>query len=128
MRLVISAAILSLLATTALAGPTVTEIKAPDLPLPEVTYPGGKTLKLNLGIGSAAWRDHKDPAGVIWTITDRGPNLDCIGIDKITDISIDKLCAGDETAKNSPCRNSPSPSPRSKSALTTRQSFSKPFR
>ena len=100
MRLVISAAILSLLATTALAGPTVTEIKAPELPLPEVTYPGGKTLKLNLGIGSAAWRDPKDPAGVIWTITDRGPNLDCIGIDKITDISIDKLCAGDETAKN----------------------------
>ena len=29
MRLVISVAILSLLATTALAGPTVTEIKAP---------------------------------------------------------------------------------------------------
>ena len=100
MRLVTSAAILTLLATSALAGPTVTEIKAPDMPLPEVTYPGGKTLKLNLGIGSAAWRDPKDPAGVIWTITDRGPNLDCIGIDKLTDISIDKLCAGDETAKN----------------------------
>ena len=99
MRLVISAAILSLLATTALAGPTVTEIKAPDLPLGKVTYPGGKTLKLNLGIGSAAWHDAKDP-GVVWTITDRGPNLDCIGIDKITGISIDKLCAGDETGKN----------------------------
>jgi hypothetical protein len=100
MRHVIAAAALSLLATSALAGPTVTEIKAPDLPLPEVTYPGGKTLKLNLGIGSAAWRDPKDPAGVIWTITDRGPNLDCIGIDKLTDLSIDKLCAGDEKAKN----------------------------
>ena len=45
MRLVVSAAILSLLATTALASPTVTEIKAPDLPLPEVTYPGGKAMK-----------------------------------------------------------------------------------
>ena len=100
MRLVISAAILSLLATTALAGPTITEIKAPDMPLPEVSYPGGKTLKLNLGIGSAAWHDAKDPAGVIWTITDRGPNLDCAGIDEITGLSIDKLCAGDETAKN----------------------------
>lgn len=100
MRLFVSAAILSLLATTAIASPTVTEIKAPDLPLPEVTCPGGKTLKLNLGIGSAAWRDPTDPAGVIWIITDRGPNLDCIGIDKITGISIDKLCAGDETAKN----------------------------
>ena len=100
MRHVIAVAAISLLATSALAGPTVTEIKAPDLPLPEVTYPGGKTLKLNLGIGSAAWRDPKDPAGVIWTITDRGPNLDCIGIDKLTGISIDQLCAGDETAKN----------------------------
>jgi hypothetical protein len=100
MRLFTSAAILSLLATTALAGPTITEIKAPDLPLPEVTYPGGRTLKLNLGIGSAAWRDPKDPAGVIWTITDRGPNLDCAGIDEITGISIDKLCAGDEKAKS----------------------------
>jgi hypothetical protein len=100
MRHVIAAAALSLLATSALAGPVITEIKAPDLPLPEVTYPGGKTLKLNLGIGSAAWRDPKDAAGVIWTITDRGPNLDCAGIDKLTDLSIDKLCAGDDKAKN----------------------------
>ena len=100
MRHLITAAALTFLATSALAGPTVTEIKAPNLPLPEVTYPGGKTLKLNLGIGSAAWRDPKDPPGVIWTITDRGPNLDCIGIDKLTGLSIDKLCAGDEKAKN----------------------------
>jgi hypothetical protein len=102
MRLVTSAAILSLLAATALAGPTVTEIKAPDMPLPEVTYPGGKTLKLNLGIGSAAWRDPKDPAGVIWTITDRGPNFDCAGIEEFTGLTIDKLCANDDKAKNFP--------------------------
>jgi hypothetical protein len=100
MRLIPTAAICTLFASSALAGPTVTEIKAPDLPLSAVTYPGGKTLNLNLGIGSAAWRDPEDPAGVIWAITDRGPNLDCIGIDKLTGISIDKLCAGDETAKN----------------------------
>ncbi len=93
-----------LLASTALAGPTVTvtEIKAPDLPLPDAVYDGGKTLKLNLGIGSAAWRDAKDPPGVIWTITDRGPNLDCAGIDKIAGLKIDKLCAGDDKAKNFP--------------------------
>ena len=102
MRPFITAAALTFLATTALAGPTVTEIKAPDLPLPEITYPGGKTLKLNLGIGSAAWRDPKDPAGVIWTITDRGPNLDCAGIEEFTGLGIDKLCAGDDKAKNFP--------------------------
>jgi hypothetical protein len=92
------------LATTALANGniTVTEIKAPELPLPDAVYSGGKTLKLNLGIGSAAWRDPKDAAGVIWTITDRGPNLDCAGIDKLTGIGIDKLCANDDSAKNFP--------------------------
>jgi hypothetical protein len=54
MRLIPTAAICTLFTSSALAGPTVTEIKAPDLPLSAVTYPGGKTLKLNLGIGSAA--------------------------------------------------------------------------
>lgn len=102
MRLVIAAAALSLLATTALAGPAVTEITAPSLPLPDAVYPGGKTLKLNLGIGSAAWRDPKDPAGVIWTITDRGPNFDCAGIEEFTGLDINKLCAGDDKAKNFP--------------------------
>jgi hypothetical protein len=92
------------LATTALANGnvTVTEIKAPELPLPEAVYPGGKTLKLNLGIGSAAWRDPKDAPGVIWTITDRGPNLDCAGIDELTGVGIDKLCANDDKGKNFP--------------------------
>jgi Esterase-like activity of phytase len=104
MRLVTTATILTLLATSALAAPTVTvtEIKAPDLPLPDAVYPGGKTLKLNLGIGSAAWRDPKDPAGVIWTITDRGPNFDCAGIEEFTGLDINKLCAGDDKAKNFP--------------------------
>jgi hypothetical protein len=104
MRLISTAAILTLLATTALAAPavTVTEIKAPDLPLPDAVYPGGKTLKLNLGIGSAAWRDPSDPAGVIWTVTDRGPNFDCAGIEEFTGLDLNKLCNGDDKAKNFP--------------------------
>ncbi len=103
MRLITTTAILALLATSALAGQvTVTEIKAPDLPLPDAVYPGGKTIKLNLGIGSAAWRDPKDPAGVIWTITDRGPNFDCAGIEEFTGLGMDRLCAGDDKAKNFP--------------------------
>ncbi|MFN0191953.1 MAG: esterase-like activity of phytase family protein [Aestuariivirga sp.] len=80
----------------------ITEIKPPELPLPAITYTGDKTLQLNLGIGSAAWRDPKDPPGVIWTITDRGPNLDCAGIDEITGLGMEKLCNGDEKAKNFP--------------------------
>lgn len=104
MRRYIAALMLSFAATAALASEpvTVTKIKAPELPLVSVTYPGGKTLNLNLGIGSAAWRDPKDPPGVIWAITDRGPNLDCAGIEELTGLDIGKLCAGDDKAKNFP--------------------------
>jgi len=103
MRFLSAALVMGLLSTTALAdGVTVTEIKVPDMPLADAVYPGGKTLPLNLGIGSAAWRDPKDAAGVIWTITDRGPNLDCAGIDELTGLGIDKLCANDEAGKNFP--------------------------
>lgn len=104
MRHIIVATSLSLLASSALAGQTatVTDIKVPDMPLGEAVYAGGKTLSLNLGIGSGAWRDPKDPAGVIWTITDRGPNLDCVNIDEFTGVDVDKLCAGDKAGKNFP--------------------------
>lgn len=96
-------AILSGLSAAAASEPVkITQIKPPELPLPAIAYPSGKTLKLNLGIGSAAWRDPNDPPGVIWTITDRGPNLDCAGIEELTGLGIDKLCAGDDKAKNFP--------------------------
>ena len=104
MRQLFAALSLSLLASTAMAadGVTVTKITAPDLPLGEVAYPGGKTIKLNVGIGSGAWRDPKDAPGVIWTITDRGPNFDCAGIEEFTGLDIKKLCAGDDKGKNFP--------------------------
>jgi hypothetical protein len=104
MRSILTFAILTLLTGTALAGPaiTVTEIAAPELPLAQVAYPGGKTIDLNIGIGSAAFRGPGDPAGLIWTITDRGPNLDCKGIDEIAGLDVNKLCAGDDSAKNFP--------------------------
>ena len=55
MRFLSAALVMGLLSTTALAdGVTVTEIKVPDMPLADAVYPGGKTLPLNLGIGSAA--------------------------------------------------------------------------
>jgi hypothetical protein len=42
-----------------------------------VTLEGGKTLNLTVGIGSGAWRGPKDPANVVWTVGDRGPNIAC---------------------------------------------------
>lgn len=38
-------------------------------------FPGGKTLDLTVGIGSAAFRHPGDPPNVLWTLGDRGPNI-----------------------------------------------------
>lgn len=103
MRAFLLCTVLAVSATAAFAADaTVTEFELTDLPLGQVTYPSGKTLTLVRGIGSAAYRDLNDPAGVVWTLTDRGPNLDCEGIEELTGIGIDKLCAGDDKAKNFP--------------------------
>lgn len=103
MRALLLSTVFALSASAAFAAEaTVTEITLPDLPMGQVTYPAGKTLTLNRGIGSAAFRDPKDPAGTVWTITDRGPNLDCEGIEELTGLGIDTLCAGEGKAKNFP--------------------------
>lgn len=103
MRAILLSTVFVLSASAAMAADAaVTEIQLPDMPMGQVTYPGGKTLTLNRGIGSAAFRDPKDPAGVVWTVTDRGPNLDCDGIEELTGLGIDTLCAGDDKAKNFP--------------------------
>ena len=47
------------------------------LSIGQFTFEGGKTLNLTVGIGSGAWRGPKDPANVIWTVGDRGPNIAC---------------------------------------------------
>ena len=82
---------------------TVTPLKLPDLPLGQAVYPGGRALKLNLGIGSAAFRSPSDPPGVIWTLTDRGPNIDCgEAPERITGLPIEAICAGDRSARSFP--------------------------
>jgi hypothetical protein len=40
-------------------------------------FEGGKTLDLTVGIGSGAFRHPDDPANVVWTVSDRGPNIAC---------------------------------------------------
>lgn len=103
MRAVLLSTVFALSATAACAADvTISELKLDEMPLGQVTYPGGKTLTLIRGIGSAAFRDPNDPAGVVWTLTDRGPNLDCEGIEELTGLGIDTLCAGDDKAKNFP--------------------------
>ncbi len=50
------------------------------------TFEGGKTLNLTVGIGSGAWRGPNDPANVIWTVGDRGPNIACSEMKEIAGI------------------------------------------
>ncbi|GAB4371474.1 MAG: esterase-like activity of phytase family protein [Kiloniellaceae bacterium] len=42
-----------------------------------VTYPGGKSMAFTIGLGSGAFRHPGDPANVIYTVSDRGPNFTC---------------------------------------------------
>jgi hypothetical protein len=52
----------------------------------QFTFEGGKTLNLTVGIGSAAWRGANDPANVIWTLGDRGPNIACSEMKEVSGI------------------------------------------
>ncbi len=49
----------------------------PNLPLGLVTTPRGKAINLSVSPGAGAFRLKQDPEGRIWTITDRGPAIDC---------------------------------------------------
>src|SRR6185503_16210100 len=40
-------------------------------------FPGGKILNLTVGIGSSAFHHPGDPPNVLWTLGDRGPNIEC---------------------------------------------------
>ena len=53
----------------------------------QFTFEGGKTLNLTVGIGSGAWRGTSDPANVMWTIGDRGPNIACSEMKEIAGIA-----------------------------------------
>ncbi len=83
----------------AAAAPAVEVMKMPPLPLAKVAVPDGKTLDLNIGLGSGAFRSTVDEQGVIWSITDRGPNIDCADAKELTGRSTAEMCAGDATGK-----------------------------
>ncbi len=64
------------------------------LKLGRIAYPGGKTLALSVGIGSAAFHRAGDPADVVYTLSDRGPNFTCGEAPAITGVSEESLCKG----------------------------------
>lgn len=56
---------------------SVTPVTLPPLPLGVVTLAGGKAVNLSVSAGAGAFRAPFDPPGRLWTITDRGPAIDC---------------------------------------------------
>ncbi|MFG1410087.1 esterase-like activity of phytase family protein [Xanthobacter sp. VTT E-85241] len=78
---------------------TVEMLSLPPLPLGRVEIPSGKTLTLNVGFGSGLFRAPSDPEGVIWAITDRGPNVDCKKPKDITGLGTGEICGGDKDGK-----------------------------
>lgn len=66
---------------------------AVPLSLGSFTFQGGKTLELGIGIGSAAFRGPNDPANVIWTVSDRGPNIACSDAQRVTGLAREVICA-----------------------------------
>ncbi|MFM9974762.1 MAG: esterase-like activity of phytase family protein [Beijerinckiaceae bacterium] len=71
--------VMVLLASTSLIAAEVTVLssKDPGLAMAPVTLPSGKVVNYTLGIGSGAHRHPSDPADVVWTVGDRGPNMTC---------------------------------------------------
>ena len=51
-------------------------------------FEGGKTLNLTVGIGSSAFRHPDDPANVVWTLGDRGPNIACSEAKEIAGVEL----------------------------------------
>jgi hypothetical protein len=53
------------------------EIITLEVPMESVSFQGGKTLTLEVGLGSGAFHAAGDPTDEIYTITDRGPTIGC---------------------------------------------------
>jgi hypothetical protein len=92
---------LSILAAAAQADEAIMTFESndPKLQLGKVEFPGGKTLDLTVGIGSALFHMPGDPADEFYALTDRGPNIDCSASEEITGIATAAACAGDDKAK-----------------------------
>src|SRR4030095_8267243 len=101
--LLIGTALLTI-AGIARADETVKVLESMDakLQLGQVTFAGGKSLGLTIGIGSALFHMPGDPKDEFYALTDRGPNIDCSASEKITGIPTDEACGGGDKAKPVP--------------------------
>jgi hypothetical protein len=91
---------LSLLAAPVAATPQIIVLEpSTPLTLGSVTFEGGRTLNLSIGIGSAAFHGRHDPPDVVWTVSDRGPNIACSQALAVTGVPREQLCAAANTGR-----------------------------
>lgn len=85
MRVALASAICTMLAALPAAALEVSVLGAEGegLRMSPVALPGGKMSDYTLGIGSGAFRHPSDPANVIWTVGDRGPNMTCAEAERL---------------------------------------------
>ena len=57
-----------------------------------VSYPNGEKATYTVGIGSGAYRHPADPADIIYTVSDRGPNFTCKAAKKLMGAESQDLC------------------------------------
>ncbi len=97
----VAAALIAIAATAAFSADQITVLTSTDsmLKLRPVTFEGGRTLELTVGIGSGAFRHPDAPADIIQTVSDRGPNFTCTDGEKITALSKEALCGNTKGAR-----------------------------
>jgi len=65
----------------------------PKLQWRSIDLPNGKKANYTHGIGSGAFRHPSDPADVIWTVGDRGPNFTCGEAETLVGSDIAQACS-----------------------------------
>ncbi|HRJ69150.1 MAG TPA: esterase-like activity of phytase family protein [Beijerinckiaceae bacterium] len=77
----------------------VTPIQVPHLPLGLVTLQKTRAINLAVSPGAGAFRLASDPPGRIWTVTDRGPVVDCSEERETIGPDDKAICAPDRRGK-----------------------------
>jgi len=89
-----AAALIAIVSIASARAAEVTVLSSDDanLALAPVKLPSGAIANYSVGIGSGAFRHPADPANVIWTVGDRGPNMTCAEAEKLIGPEIRDNC------------------------------------
>lgn len=86
-------------AVVAGGGVLVKPVALPAMPLGVVSLGGGRAVNLSVSAGAGAFHQPGDPAGRIWTITDRGPAIDCNDEREVIGADDRQICAAGRRGK-----------------------------